>query len=210
MEPYNCIALPTTWLKCFQNRSIVKTLDCPQSEYYRLVIHMWIDWFNTYIMMVGATWPLYDGPFIGLTKRQSQKLFISQPIWPKCGIACHLGPWTNGEKLSLLCKHIFKLTLDMYYDLSTSGPRLNIKMSTYQYRKSHYGRSYDRLISTMGFPMIRPAVSLFPHSPAERHLNKLKYFVIQFPIDAILALVIDKPSHPTIYQIKICQKNVYP
>ena len=38
----------------------------------------------------------------------------------------------------------------------TTGPRFNIKMPSYQYRESHLEirRSYDRLISTMGFPIL--------------------------------------------------------
>ena len=37
------------------------------------------------------------------------------------------------------------------------GPQFNIKMTSYQYRKSHCGDktiAYDRLISTMGFPIL--------------------------------------------------------
>ena len=37
-----------------------------------------------------------------------------------------------------------------------SGRRFNNKMTSYQYRKFHWEirRSYDRLISTMGFPIL--------------------------------------------------------
>ena len=44
----------------------------------------------------------------------------------------------------------YKLILLLYQERFQSGPRFNIKMSSYQYRKSHY----DRLISTMGFPIL--------------------------------------------------------
>ena len=49
------------------------------------------------------------------------------------------GPWT--------------LNTNIY---QSPGPLFNIKMSSYQYWKSHCGdrRSYDRLISTMGFPIL--------------------------------------------------------
>ena len=54
--------------------------------------------------------------------------------------------------IALVIRHLDEIPLGA----KSSGGWINIKISPYQYRKSYCGdnRSYDRLISTMGFPIL--------------------------------------------------------
>ena len=83
------------------------------------------------------------------------------------GCRFYYGMWVEQEWKApkLICFHSrglvqYKDAISPVLDIplwrnQSPGPWFNIKMSSYQYRKSHCGdrRSYDRLISTMGFPI---------------------------------------------------------
>ena len=64
----------------------------------------------------------------------------------------HLIPLANLLFIELILRHIKKNTMRFII----TGGWINIKMSSYQYRKSHCGdkKIYSRLISTMGFPIL--------------------------------------------------------
>ena len=73
------------------------------------------------------------------------------------------------------------LPMLIYISLKHSGGWFNIKMPSYQYRKSsvEIRRSYDRLISTMGFPIL-----IKPHLYIESGLwSFVVYVVIHACID---------------------------
>ena len=83
------------------------------------------------------------------------KLLCENRFQLRCCNALHIITYEALSRLHKPWSYVFEKQ-NICQQSWNSGPWFNIKMTSYQYRESHCGDKtiYDRLISTMGFPML--------------------------------------------------------